>query len=40
MERITLDRQTHNLLDRIRENLGDIAAELERLNENLEDDDG
>lgn len=38
MDKLGFNRQTYNLLERINENLGAIADELERLNENMEDD--
>ena len=36
MEQITLDRTTHNLLDRLTENVGKLAEEMERRNDLLE----
>jgi len=39
MDRIGLDKPTFNLFDRLNENVGRVADELERLNDNLEGQD-
>lgn len=38
MEQLTLDRATHNLLDRLNDNIARLADELERFNDQAEND--
>jgi uncharacterized protein YoxC len=36
VDRLSLDRNTHNLLDRLVDAVEDLSEEVERLNENIE----
>lgn len=39
MEKLTLDRNTYNLIERLIGSINNLADEVERLNENMEEDD-